>query len=72
MGNYKSMTFTLERKIIGEFINWEKPNETRKLRYYSTFNVRKLGSLLCKINTCFQKTTTCTVLQAKQIFSVKI
>ena len=42
------------------------------LRYYATFKVRKCESLLSKINTFLQKTTTCTGLQAGQIFSVSI
>ena len=40
--------------------------------YYVTFNVRKLESLFYKINTCLQKTTTYTGLEAEQIFSVNI
>ena len=40
------------------------------LRYYVTFKVRKFESLVYKINTCWQKTTTCIGLRAEEIFSV--
>ena len=42
------------------------------LRYYATFKVRKFESLLYKIDTCLQNTTTCLRLWAEQIFSVNI
>ena len=42
------------------------------LKYYATFKVRKFDSLLYKINTFLQKTTTCTRLRTEQIFSVNI
>ena len=37
------------------------------LRYYATFKVNTFESLFSKINTRWQKTTTCIGLQAKQI-----
>ena len=37
-----------------------------------TFNLTKCESLFYKINTFLQKTTTCIVLQAEQIFIVNI
>ena len=40
------------------------------LRYYATFKVRKFELLFYKINRFLQKTTTCTGLEAEQIFSV--
>ena len=42
------------------------------LRYYATFKVRKFESLFYKTDTYWQKTTTCTGLEADQIFSVSI
>ena len=42
------------------------------LSYLATFKVRTFESLLYKINTCLQKTTTCIGLRAEQIFSVNI
>ena len=56
-------------------ISRRKSNQTKKfgqLRYYATFNVRKFESLLYKINTSLQKTTTCIGLWAEQMFSVNI
>ena len=37
-----------------------------QLRCYATFKVKKFESLFYKINTCFQKATTCIGLQAEQ------
>ena len=42
------------------------------LRYYATLKVRKFESLIYKINTRLQKTTTCIGLLAEQILSVNI
>ena len=42
------------------------------LRYYATFKVRKFKSLLYKLNTFFQKITTCIGLQTEQILFVNI
>ena len=42
------------------------------LRYYATFRVRRFYSLLYKINSFFQKTSTCIGLRVEQIFSVSI
>ena len=42
------------------------------LRYYAAFKVRIFELLFYKINTCLQKTTTCTGLRAEKIFSVDI
>ena len=42
------------------------------LRYYATFRVRRFYSLLYKINSFFQKASTCIGLRAEQIFSVSI
>ena len=43
-----------------------------KLGYYAAFKVRKFEWLFNKINTCLQKTATCTGLQAEQIFSAEV
>ena len=42
------------------------------LRYFATFKVRKFEWLFYKVNTFLQKTTTCTELQAEQIFFLTI
>ena len=41
-------------------------------RNCATFKMRKFESLFYKIDTFLQKTTTCTGLQAQEIFSVNI
>ena len=42
------------------------------LRYYATLKLRKFELLFYKINTCFQKTTTCIGLWEEQVFSANI
>ena len=62
--------FSYKEAVLGLLYNllWK----ALTLRYYATFKVKKFGSLLYKINTCLQKTTSCIGLRAEEIFSVNI
>ena len=60
--------------FIKSYLKLMKNSLIRKIEwgYYATFKVKKIQPLLYKIDTCLQKTNTCTGLQAEKIFSVNI
>ena len=66
--------YSVRKGVLRNLLNPQENTCARLsfLRYYATFKVRKFESLLYKINTCLQKTTTCIGLRAQEIFSVNI
>ena len=55
-----------------EDIMEKQMDQSKLLKYYAAFKVRKFESLFDKINTFSQKPTTCIGLQREQIFSVNM